>query len=126
MPGFDGTGPVGYGSMTGRGLGYCNPRVGAGTPFYGRRSGWGRGRGGGFRRGGGGFGRGWDLGRGRAYSGAPPAYGPYAGPAYGAPYGMDPQEEASYLKEEAASIRNELEAIQRRINELESKESPSR
>jgi len=119
MPGFDGTGPIGYGSMTGRGLGYCNPRVGAGTPFYGRRPGSGRGWGRGFRRGGGVFARGWDFGRGRAYPGAPPAYGPYAGPAYGTPYGRDPQEEA-------ASIRNELEAIQRRINELESKESSSR
>ncbi|MFP3927279.1 MAG: DUF5320 domain-containing protein [Desulfobacteraceae bacterium] len=119
MPGFDGTGPVGYGPMTGRGLGFCNPRAGAALPYYGRGFGWGRGRGRGFRRGGWGFGRGW------AYPAAPPAYGSYAAPAYGAPYGMGPQEEATYLKEEAAAIRDELEAIQRRINELESKESSS-
>jgi hypothetical protein len=25
MPGFDGTGPMGAGPMTGRGLGYCSP-----------------------------------------------------------------------------------------------------
>ena len=28
MPGFDGTGPLGQGPMTGRGLGFCNPRPG--------------------------------------------------------------------------------------------------
>lgn len=26
VPGFDRTGPAGRGAMTGRGLGYCNPR----------------------------------------------------------------------------------------------------
>ncbi len=26
MPGFDRTGPAGRGAMTGRGLGYCNPK----------------------------------------------------------------------------------------------------
>lgn len=45
MPGGDGSGPLGRGAMTGRGLGYC-----AGTPRYGygRRLGLGYGRG--FRR----------------------------------------------------------------------------
>jgi len=28
MPGFDGTGPNGMGSMTGGGRGFCNPRAG--------------------------------------------------------------------------------------------------
>lgn len=36
MPGFDGTGPMGYGPLTGRGLGPC----GRGLAF---RRGWGRG-----------------------------------------------------------------------------------
>ncbi|MFC1914235.1 DUF5320 domain-containing protein [Chloroflexota bacterium] len=28
MPGFDGTGPMGMGAMTGRGRGFCSPRGG--------------------------------------------------------------------------------------------------
>ena len=33
MPGFDGTGPLGAGPMTGRGMGYCAmPMYGAGAP----------------------------------------------------------------------------------------------
>ena len=32
MPGFDGTGPLGKGPMTGRGMGYCAVRL----PVYGR------------------------------------------------------------------------------------------
>ena len=64
MPGRDGTGPMGQGSLTGRGLGNC---VASGTPalaggaamasgFGGRRRGFGRG-----------FGRalGWGLGFGK-------------------------------------------------------------
>ncbi len=34
MPYFDGTGPMGHGSLTGRGLGYCGAGLGLG---YGRR-----------------------------------------------------------------------------------------
>lgn len=55
MPGFDGTGPMGQGPMTGRGMGYCGPAQG-GTPGrplgLGMRRGFGggRGRGRGFRR----------------------------------------------------------------------------
>lgn len=71
MPGFDGTGPMGRGSMTGRGMGYCAVPVGdtpqpqARTPqpypvppkgsWYGYMPdrGFGLGRGRGFGRGGG-------------------------------------------------------------------------
>lgn len=63
MPGRDGTGPMGMGGMTGRGLGAC---TGANAPFYG--GGFGRGCGRGFGRGVGrglGFGRGFGFG---AYS----------------------------------------------------------
>lgn len=42
MPGRDGTGPVGMGPMTGRGMGYCGHHVH--TPWAGRRF-WGCGRG---------------------------------------------------------------------------------
>ena len=45
MPGLNGTGPMGAGAMTGRGMGYCN-KANAGMGFYGRRMG----RGFGFRR----------------------------------------------------------------------------
>ncbi|MFW6264750.1 MAG: DUF5320 domain-containing protein [Bacillota bacterium] len=45
MPGRDGTGPVGRGSMTGRGLGYCRQPAGSTerTFRYGRGNGFGRG-----------------------------------------------------------------------------------
>jgi len=51
MPGRDGTGPSGFGAMTGRGLGFCS---GAGVGRYG--SGFGAG-----------YGRGWGLGLGLGY-----------------------------------------------------------
>ena len=46
MPYFDGTGPMGHGSLTGRGLGYCGAGLGLGC---GRRMGAGRLRGYGWR-----------------------------------------------------------------------------
>ncbi len=46
MPGMDGTGPVGYGSMTGGKRGWCATDV----PGAGRGAGMGRGRGGGYGR----------------------------------------------------------------------------
>lgn len=45
MPRFDGTGPMGRGSMTGRGVGFCT-YPGLGARFQGQRYGYGRG----FRR----------------------------------------------------------------------------
>lgn len=44
MPRGDGTGPMGYGPMTGRGLGYCS-----GSEVPGYATGWGPGFGRGFR-----------------------------------------------------------------------------
>ena len=70
MPGFDGTGPLGQGPGTGRGLGPCL-NAGTPTPYWGPGRGWfgwGRrwfGRGFGFGRGRG-FGRGW-FGGGREF-----------------------------------------------------------
>ena len=43
MQGFDGRGPQGAGSMTGRGMGYCNPNANAGLA---KGRGFGRGFGG--------------------------------------------------------------------------------
>ncbi len=44
MPGLDGKGPEGKGSMTGRGLGRCKD-VGTNSPMFGRGRGFGQGRG---------------------------------------------------------------------------------
>ena len=46
MPRGDGTGPMGMGPMTGRGMGYC---TGYAMPVY-KNAGFGMGRGRGFRR----------------------------------------------------------------------------
>jgi len=90
MPWGDGTGPAGYGPMTGRAAGYCAgfgmpgfanpyvPRMGMGWGYgrgFGRGMGFGRGRG--FGRGMG-FGRGWGA---RSMYGYNPYYamGPYSG-----------------------------------------------
>ena len=83
MPGFDGTGPSGMGSMTGRGLGYCAPSQRNNIPEFtdrpvypgpqygpgsGRRFGFGRWFGFGRSRGNGrGFLPGFIRGRGRGY-----------------------------------------------------------
>jgi len=94
MPGLDGTGPWGAGPMTGGGRGFCNP-AGAFSRGYGR----------GF-----GFRRGFD-----------PGYGPdrrYE-PAYGAPYPMEPKQEINMLKAEANAMKNDLNEINRRIQDLE-------
>jgi hypothetical protein len=123
MPGFDGTGPMGAGPMTGGGRGLCNSAYAGYGPGYGRGFGYGRGygRGRGFRKGfGAGYGRGFGYGRGyggRAFS---PAWGAWYAPAYG-PYTMNPQDEAGMLRDEAEYMKQELEAIQRRLEELEAK-----
>jgi len=109
MPGFNGTGPMGAGPMTGGGRGFCNP-AGAGD----RRSyDWGYG-----------YGRGYGRGRGfrRGFS---PWYGPDRryGIAYGAPYPMDPAQDVNMLKTEANAMKGDLDAINKRIKELEKESS---
>jgi len=129
MPGFDGTGPMGAGSMTGGGRGFCNP---AGAPYgqryaggFGYGRGLGRGRGRGFRRGFGpdlGMGRGYGRGfGGRAFY---PAWGAGYGPT-GGPHPTNPQDEAAMLRDEAEAMKQELEAIQKRLGELEAKPQPA-
>lgn len=112
MPGGDGTGPMGFGPMTGRAAGYC---AGYGVPGFmnpipgGGYGGWGRGYGAGGPGfwGGRGRGRGWrnsyratglpgwpragmspPAWGGRVFTPYGGAYGPYAGwgGAYGPPY----------------------------------------
>ncbi len=128
MPGFDGTGPMGAGPMTGGARGYCNPAGAANTPFYGQGYGPGYGRGYGRGRGfgagfGAGFGRGRGYGRGFGWRAPYPAWGEGYGPSYGLPYQMDPSEEMNMLRTEAESMKRGLDEINRRIEDLEKKAS---
>jgi hypothetical protein len=122
MPGFNGMGPRGEGPMTGGARGYCNP----GYAGYGRGYGLGRGFRGGF-----GAGTGWGRGYGRGYGRRGGYYpsGRWFGPAYGAPYAdpytMKPEDEIDILKDEAAAMKNDLDTINRRIEEIESQSSES-
>ncbi len=112
MPGFDGTGPLGVGPMTGGARGFCNPAAaGIRSTFYGRagvRRGLGLGRG--FR---GGMGRGLRTGFGRGFGWIP---NPYA-PPY--PSAMDAASELDLLKAQASFLKNTLDAISKRMAELE-------
>ncbi len=106
MPGYDRSGPMGNGPMTGGGRGYCNS-VNAG---YGQTSapiGFGRGMayGRGFR---GGFGANGRGGPGRGFA----RYSP-------AEFVQNPADELSQLKQQADSVKNTLESINKRIAELE-------
>jgi hypothetical protein len=130
MPRFDGTGPMGAGPMTGGSRGYCDPAGTAYGPWcggaYGYGRGLGRGRGRGLRRGfGPGFGVG--LGYGRGFRGRAfyPSWGAGYAPAYGASYVMNPQDEAGMLKDEAEYMKRELDAILKRLEELEAKSQPA-
>jgi hypothetical protein len=104
MPRNDGTGPWGQGPGSGWGRGPC----GAGL-----RRGGGRGRG---------MGPGaWGQGFGAGYGGLRRGYGPGG---FG-PFGSGPAaagsrlDDAAALKAEEASLKNELEAVQKRLAELE-------
>lgn len=118
MPGGDRRGPLGYGPMTGRGMGFCAgyDRGGFASNFQGRRFG---------RRGGGpGFNRGYygGYGRGRGYRNrffnAPPSM-PYGDWGYRETFELTPEREMDMLKNEAKVIQEELDFIQARIKELE-------
>ena len=135
MPAGDGTGPMGMGPMTGRGTGYCGgyEAPGYANPWPRMGMAWRRGRGGRFGGWGGGWGLGWGRGRGwragyygpyrSGYgfgyappAGAPPAgYGPYAPPSA--------EDEVAYLRTQAEWLRDTLESITSRIEELERSEA---
>lgn len=126
MPGGDGTGPMGFGPMTGRSAGFC---AGYAVPGYMNsvpgRGFWvgGRGRGGG---------RGWGRGGGRGWArfgymptqGVPTYAMPYTAspyPGYGADYlpQATPQQELDGLKGQAEYFEDVLDGIRKRITELE-------
>jgi hypothetical protein len=109
MPGLDRSGPMGAGPMTGGRRGRCGRAGGpVESPVYGRGFGYGRGMG--FRRG---------QGRGRGY-GFGPAYGSHAyPPVYGAGYPLSRSSEMEMLRADADAMQKSLDAVQRRIAELE-------
>jgi hypothetical protein len=124
MPGGDGTGPMGAGSMTGRGAGYCavylSPAHAYPVHAYGR--GWGRGYG---RRWGRGFGRGW-------YAYPPIAVVPPVNPQAYAPITQSqlPEQEVAALENyqknltaEKADLEQEMEGVNARIEELKAKQA---
>ena len=125
MPRGDRTGPMGYGPMTGRGMGYCAGYEGpgyAGPGYAGPGFGYhrfGGGRGPGFGRGfGHGFGRGW----GRGWQRQPRAWGAPPWPAWDwGPEAAQPtrEQEVDYLQSEAEVLKEQLDAIQARIADLE-------
>ena len=120
MPGGDGTGPAGFGPMTGRAAGFCAgyPVPGYMNPVGGRGyGGWGR--------------RNWYYATGltgwqRAGYGLP-AWGGAVSPY---PYGAAPfapaltsQQELDGLKGQAEYLEDTLDGIKKRIEELESQKS---
>lgn len=114
MPGFDKSGPMGTGSMTGRGRGYCNTadseNASTYTQRYARGRGCGRGR---FTAGG--LGRG--LGRGFGWGSGG------AGVGFSAPMGgvSSPPNELEYLTQEAQNLEKNLQMIKKRIDDLQQK-----
>lgn len=130
MPRGDGTGPAGMGPMTGRAAGYCAGNsvpgfantgggrfAGAGRSFYGARGGRGRGY------------RNWYNATGlpgwQRYNMGMPAWGGvYAPPVnpsvnpYITPAGT-PDEEKEMLKEQAEFLRQQIDDVQARMDELE-------
>lgn len=112
MPRGDGTGPAGIGPLTGRGAGFCN---GFNVPGYANP---GAGFGYGLGRGRGGMGRG--MGRGfRGWSMAQPGWntGRYLPQAQVNP---DPELEKRYLTLQMDELSAELEAVKKRLAEIES------
>jgi hypothetical protein len=105
MPGYNGTGPFGAGPGTGWGMGPCGAgRRRGGGQVWGRgfgRGAWGGGRFGmGARRG---YGAGW--------------FGPFG--SGGAAASGAPPDEAQALRDEQAYLKNQLDAVQQRLSELE-------
>ena len=101
MPGGDRTGHMGAGPRTGRGMGYCSgyDQPGFTIPATGFRGGFGFGR--------------WGMGRGWRHR-----YYATGVPGWVAP---TPEQETADLKAQADWLKGQLDAIQKRIEELGSK-----
>jgi hypothetical protein len=98
MPRGDGTGPMGQGPMTGRGMGYCAGYSGPGYMSPGPGMGRGMGRGMGWRR----------------FWSTAPNYGSYQ-PR------ITKSQESAMLKDEKSALEEELKNIKERLSEIESK-----
>ena len=106
MPGFNGTGPMGAGPMTGGGRGYCTGADSGFQPNYGQQ----------------GSGRGQGAGRGQGYRrGFRRAGGNAAGnaPQYNTPDNTNRADELGMLKAQAAEMKSALDNIQQRMAELD-------
>ncbi len=93
MPGFDRTGPLGRGAMTGRRLGYCAGVSDETRTFRGR----------GF---GAGFGRGHGFGRGFGYAGSFHNQG------------LTNVSEKTILENEINTLKDQLVSLEKRLSEL--------
>ena len=93
MPGFDGTGPMGMGSMTGGGRGFCALPLRSAWPAYAGR---------GLRTP---FAASWGV--------------PYRGAPLFTPQ-VTREEELDYMKNLAKSMKNDLKEIEERIQEIQS------
>lgn len=104
MPRGDGTGPMGMGSMTGRGVGFC---TGYSTPGYanpvGYNCGFGIGRGRGLRR--------------MYYTAALPRWSRYSYPGYYGPDGAD-YDEKEALNRQADYLEEQLQQVRRRLSDF--------
>jgi len=120
MPGYDKTGPMGAGPMTGGRWGYCNPVRAGRMPVY--SGGYGYGRGLGLRRG---FRCRYDSGMGRGYGHPYGWYPPATGPFYPPVYPQPASGEIDRLKAQADFMKNALDEINRRIDALKKESSGS-
>jgi len=94
MPGFDGTGPMGMGPMTGGGRGFCSPwGTGAGVRAYG-------------------------IPRWSGYSYLYHTAGPFAPGATPYTPRVSREQELGFLKQQAEAMRAELKEMEARIKEL--------
>jgi hypothetical protein len=109
MPRGDRSGPMGYGPLSGRRMGFC---AGYDVPGFANP------------RGGGGMGRAWGrgggFGRGMAFRGGRQGWGGYPVPV-GFP-GYGPVEEASQIKSEIEVLEKTLETLKKRLDEVKGTE----
>jgi len=98
MPGFDGTGPHGMGSMTGGGRGFCAAPVSAVWPAYRGRAAYPS------------YGMPWSM----------PYYGMRSAVPGAMPYApqMTREQELDFLKNQAQTMRGHLEQIDARMQKL--------
>jgi len=112
MPGFDGTGPKGQGAMTGGGRGYCAVALnGAGVMSVNNRCFYGRGGGRGFRN--------------CFYATGLPGWmrAQRSRQAFGGfGYTVSKDDELAMLKEQASYLKDEFDAVQARVQDLERKQ----